>query len=159
MYPIAKVIGPLSSPELASFESKFTTGAPDECWLWQAGTDGNGYGSFWLRGGNFAAHRVALTVARGALDPFRVIDHLCRNRACVNPDHLEETTVQCNTARGIGPTAAAATARLVGRCVNGHDIGAVGLHKQGAVLTCGKCGRDRVARYRAKKRAAQLVAA
>nr|WTB35078.1 HNH endonuclease [Streptomyces sp. NBC_00830] len=95
-----------------SYVSKTENG----CWPWQGALD-QGYGSFSLKGTNLRAHRVAYTVARGELPEDKVLDHLCRNRPCVNPDHLELVTVQVNTLRGEGPSAQAAKAT---HCPQGH---------------------------------------
>lgn len=129
-------------------------GAPDDCWSWVGARDRDGYGQVRQGVRVYRAHRVSYALTFGAIDPALVIDHLCRNTACVNPCHLENTTVQINTARGDGPAAAAAAARLLGQCLNGHVIAEVGEHKQRAGMTCAECGRDRVRRYRQRQAAA-----
>lgn len=86
------------------------------CWNWQRPLD-NGYGNFYIGKLGVRAHRVAYTLVKGTLPDDKVIDHLCRNRACVNPEHLELVTVQINTLRGVGPSAQAA---LVTHCPQGH---------------------------------------
>src|ERR1700747_304807 len=62
-----------------------------ECWEWQGHVSKLGYGQFSLRGEPMLAHRFAHLVFNG--DTSLVIDHLCRNRKCVNPDHLEAVTL------------------------------------------------------------------
>lgn len=82
-----------------------------------------------------------------------VIDHLCRNRGCVNPDHLEAVTQQVNAIRGIGP--AARNAKAV-ECIDGHAL-------SGANLYVTKDGRRQCRECRAKasrnwrKKVAQLA--
>lgn len=68
----------------------------DECWVWRGCRDGDGYGSFQRR----KAHRVFYEAFVGPVPPHLQIDHLCRNRACVNPDHLEPVTLHENVRRG-----------------------------------------------------------
>lgn len=77
----------------------------ETCWEWTASRD-QGYGQFGLgrhpATGRYVvtkAHRVAWEMLRGPRNPEMVIDHLCRNRACVNPDHLEEVTNAVNIQR------------------------------------------------------------
>lgn len=139
-------------------ESRFWASAapivPGRCWEWSGKRDRDGYGRVTIDGVTFRVHRIAYALAYGHLRQDRVVDHLCRNPGCVNPMHLEETTVQINTARGVGPCADRARARLRGLCINGHVIAEVGEHKQGRGMTCAQCGRDRARRYRARLAAA-----
>lgn len=70
------------------------------CWLWQGEINRNGYGRVWIEGKRVMVHRVVWGVLRGPIADGMVLDHLCRNRACCNPDHLEPVTVRENTLRG-----------------------------------------------------------
>ncbi len=123
---------------------------PNGCIEWRGSLDSKGYGRFKRDGRQYFAHRVALALAGVDLGE-NDVDHLCRNRRCVNPDHLEPVSTKENTARGNGATAAAIRARRDGECVNGHVIAEVGEHRQGDGFTCAECGRDRVRRYKARK--------
>ena len=71
-----------------------------ECWLWTAATS-RGYGRFVMQGSLRLAHRVAWRIVRGS-DPSAdmVLDHVCRVRSCVNPDHLREVTMAENVRVG-----------------------------------------------------------
>ena len=76
------------------------------CWLWTGGIDGDGYGVFSIV--NYkpvSAHRFAYELHRGPIPEGLTIDHLCRVRCCVNPDHLEAVTRRVNTMRGFGALA------------------------------------------------------
>lgn len=89
----------------------------ETCWLWLGASSLNGYGRFSIAGRMFGAHRYAWTLLRGEIPEGLVIDHLCRVRHCVNPEHMEVVSPKVNTLRGLGPTAANA---LKTHCGRGH---------------------------------------
>lgn len=72
------------------------------CWLWTGGTGRNGYGDVYFDGRMQKAHRIVYRIFKGPIPEGLVLDHLCRIRRCVNPDHLEPVTHRENTIRGIG---------------------------------------------------------
>ncbi len=90
----------------------------DECWLF-TGPVGDGYGRIWVNGQRKYAHVAAYEQIHGHVPEGLVIDHLCRNRSCVNPAHLEPVTNRENVLRGNGITAV--NARKT-HCVHGHPF-------------------------------------
>lgn len=68
------------------------------CWVWQRGVDCHGYGQVIRAGRSVRAHRVYFEEAHGWCPP--TLDHLCRNRRCVNPAHLEPCSRGENVRRG-----------------------------------------------------------
>ena len=71
-----------------------------ECWVWTASIRPNGYGEFRCNGRLTRAHRFAYEQMVGPVPEGLQLDHLCRNRACVNPEHLEPVTGSVNVQRG-----------------------------------------------------------
>lgn len=108
------------------------------CWEWQGATT-NGYGAAWSGGGRGIgrvrmAHRLFYELIVGDVGD-AVLDHLCRNRRCVNPEHLEPTTHQVNILRGVGATAANAAKT---HCPQGHTYADHAYVKSGRRI-CGIC--------------------
>lgn len=102
------------------FWTKVEKRGPDECWEWKAGK-GNGYGSIRAtgHGPSLLAHRISYELLVGPIPEGLVIDHLCRNRGCVNPTHLEPVTMVENVMRGESPYARAARQT---ECIHGHPF-------------------------------------
>lgn len=71
------------------------------CWEWRAARYPTGYGHCRWAGKSAYAHRIAYLLVRGSIPSGLEIDHLCRNRACVRPDHLEAVTHRENVRRGL----------------------------------------------------------
>lgn len=90
------------------------------CWLWTGAlSGGTGYGSFWADGRHVLAHRFAYEVEVGAIPEGMQIDHLCRVRRCVRPDHLEAVSQRENIRRSEALSARLARANV---CKRGHSL-------------------------------------
>ena len=84
---------------LTRFEDKYVVCPGTACWIWTAGISSNGYAVFWDRGPK-KAHRFAYERFVGPVPAGLELDHLCRVRHCVNPEHLEPVTRAENCKRG-----------------------------------------------------------
>lgn len=88
---------------------------PDGCWRWQGSLNHAGYGRIKLRDRWQAIHRAVYEAHRGPIPDGLELDHLCRNRACVNPDHLEPVARQENIRRAHGSMMKASRRKAVAR--------------------------------------------
>lgn len=89
------------------------------CWVWMGGVGRGGYGKFYHNSKTVLAHRISYLDAFGEIPHGLQLDHLCRVRCCVNPNHLEPVTARTNVMRGEGP---AAINSQKTHCVNGHSL-------------------------------------
>lgn len=134
---------------------------PDCCWEWQAGLRkdylGNGgYGMFNAgKGRTTHAHRLAYEELIGPIPEGLVIDHLCRNKACVNPAHMEPVTNRENILRGNGRAAKLARRTHCETCGRPYDW-ADNRGKRGCSECRRRIGRAAALRWKARQKAKQL---
>lgn len=116
----------------------------DSCWLWIGPLRANGYGMYNHR----PAHRVTYELLVGPIPDGLHIDHLCRVRHCVNPDHLEPVTQAENNRRA----GAAKT-----HCPRDHEYTPENTYNKNGSRMCRTCHRDRSREaYRRKRQEATL---
>jgi len=106
------------------------------CIIWMGAISSNGYGHFWFNRKPIGAHVWAWVAANGPLPQGLQIDHLCRNRPCVNARHLEAVTGRVNTLRG--NTITAANSRKT-HCPIGHELNGVNLIRVAGRRVCREC--------------------
>lgn len=125
----------------------------DTCWLWTGGLWETGYGRFWFDGRTVLAHRWSYEHHVQAIPKGRQLDHLCRVRNCVRPDHLEPVSARENLMRG--KTKAAANAAKT-ECPLGHpyDHHNTYVDKRGR-RSCNICRAAATARYQERQRLAK----
>jgi hypothetical protein len=128
---------------------------PTACWLWLGTIDADGYGVTKRRGRQWKAHRWLWTIMRGPIPDGLVVDHLCRVRRCVNPNHMELVPNELNTQRGEGW--AGKNLRKT-HCKYGHPFDLLNTHIKGGERVCLTCRREQAARtYRTKPRPAYPI--
>jgi HNH endonuclease len=112
------------------------------CWSWTGRKNAKGYGLVSYQGYYFRVHRLVFELINGTIPPPNklVLDHLCRNRSCCNPDHLECVTNRENLMRGEG--VAAKGARQT-HCAQGHPFETYGARRANGYRWCKECQRIR----------------
>lgn len=124
----------------------------DRCWGWSSTVTTKGYAMIWDpdRANNRPAHRLMYEHFIGPVPEGLQLDHLCRNRSCVNPYHLEPVTARENVLRGTGPTAINA-ART--QCKNGHEFTPENTYlRRSGGRSCIECGRIKSRAYQRRIR-------
>lgn len=112
---------------------------PDDCWIWIGDTTPNGYGAHRIRPGEprRAAHRISYEQHVGPIPGNRQLDHLCRDRSCVNPTHLEPVTAAENTDRQDHAN------RRKTHCPRGHEYTPANTTIRNGRRFCRKCAQGR----------------
>lgn len=134
------------------FFSKVIPGEWDECWLW-IGCSSRGYGQFTpYTGKSMGAHRWAYEFLRADIPKGLHLDHLCHNRSCVNPWHLEPVTCRVNVLR--------APKNMKTHCPHGHEWTPENtrIPKGTDQKVCRECCRRRAREYGQRKRDAAKAA-
>lgn len=128
------------APVMARFFSKIDS--IDDCWQWGGAKNWSGYGQFWYEGKQRTAHRFIYQFLVADITDDLVLDHLCRNTSCVNPDHLEAVTNQENITRGM-----ACYNKLKTVCKQGHPYSKENTYiRKGNYRDCRTCNRLRARR-------------
>lgn len=120
------------------------------CWLWTGNCNWGGYSKYWHDYKTIAGHRYSYTHAKGEIPPGLTIDHLCRVRNCVNPNHLEVVTMKENLKRALN------TLDKRTHCNHGHifDEANSRIVRTGGrtYRTCRACGNLRAREFAYRKK-------
>lgn len=124
---------------------------PGGCWLWTAAQDQKGYPLFAWHRVLVKAHRFAYERMVGPIPKGLTLDHLCRVRNCVNPEHLEPVTNRVNVLRGRGVTAVNA---IKTHCLRGHPLSGYNLYTPPGTnwRACRTCMVNQTREFRRKHR-------
>jgi len=121
-------------------------GVPSRCWMWTASLKSGGYGRFRVVSHKMdLAHRVSYDLTIDRIPEDLELDHLCRNRGCVNPQHLEPVTRKVNQLRGFAPMAINARKQT---CPRGHVLAGENLVRQQEAKGWRECRTCRLQKVR-----------
>ena len=123
-----------TSTQLSRFWAKVEK--TETCWLWSAWLDGHGYGRVRFNGKPTPAHRLSYLIHVGEVPDGFMIDHICHNRRCVNPDHLRTVTNKQNGENRNGPQSNNKTG-VLGVCTTRSGKFAGRIRHQGKAIHCG----------------------
>lgn len=149
----AKPMPALSDSDRSRFDEKFERLGADECWLWMGALSGSGYGSFHLSGETYQAHRVAVSATGRAVPTWAVIDHTCRNRRCVNPQHLRAVDRRANVHEN--SSSPAHLNSLKTHCPRGHLLSGDNLVMDRGKRRCRSCKAAALREIRSRRSVAE----
>ena len=136
-----------TTPEMLreKFEARFIPEPNSGCWLWEAGISSSGYGKFYRtdisKSGQEYAHRMSWMIYRGEIEGGLFVDHrVCRNKLCVNPDHMVVCT---NRENVLQPDGSPAIKKAKSHCPHGHLYEGVNLIITRGTRECRTCVRAR----------------
>ena len=147
----------IANTEVTDLAEKLLTkvNKTQSCWVWVGAKSGSGYGRIRVGDKLHQAHRISYELFRESIPAGMNLDHLCLNKLCVNPEHLEVVTSQTNTLR---------FTRARAKCRNGHrytnentwwrknSSNVSEVNSEGLTRTCRTCYRDGWQRQNIKRR-------
>lgn len=132
----------------------------DTCWNWTGALNAEGekgYGVIWFRNAQEYVHRLAFELLVGPIPKGRTIDHLCRNRKCVRPEHLRAVSLRENV---LSSTGISAVNWQKTHCLQGHPFTEENtwVNPKDGSRHCRSCGRAKAREYYRKKKGIPLDA-
>ena len=141
----------MKTPLVERLDKRIRRSKKSGCWIWTAMLNADGYAIFEYQDKTFSVHRWQYLQIHGEIPDGKELDHLCRVRHCVNPDHLEPVTHAENVARG----QAGINMKLKTHCPAGHsydDLNTYIYPKTGS-RGCKKCRNAKAVAFTKEKRA------
>ena len=132
--------------ELLTFQKRIELDILTGCWIWKGGEKHSFYGYFKIKGKSKRAHRVSYEHWNGKIPEGLEIDHLCRVRRCVNPQHLEAVTHLENMRRAIMSKGNQYTDKT--HCKRGHEFNEKNTNYSNNKRNCRVCHKIRCRGYR-----------
>lgn len=117
------------------------SGGPDSCWQWTGALNSNGHAQFWYAGQMRGAYRLLWAWIHGDLHEGLELDHVCKNKRCVNTSHLEEVTHKVNSQRAMKGVLRKT------HCLRGHPYTPENTYTYRGVRTCKTCIQAHWRRY------------
>lgn len=107
------------------------------CWMWTGSISKGGYGNFCVGAKQYKPHRISFVLAKGTIPLGLCLDHVCRNRSCVNPKHIRIVTRGRNAIEN--STSPAAINAKKTHCIRGHELTGENLQAQNGGRQCRAC--------------------
>lgn len=132
-------------------DTHFYNGTP--CWEWTSNKTNDGYGRFHLNGKKELPHRVYYQDTKGKIPNGLELDHLCRNHACLNLEHLQAITHKENMKRGLTGFLSGLKNHLKTHCPHGHEYNEKNTYIQpSGSRMCRTCGKIKARQIRQRKK-------
>ena len=140
------------------FDEKWMPEPNTGCWLWVASIGSHGYGQIHANGYPVLAHRLSYEMHRETIPEGMTIDHLCRQKVCVNPDHMETVTLAENLRRADHKAGIPKGRYKATHCAKGHSyLITAKFNRSERRRYCSVCYRDNQDRKRLEKKLKQGV--
>jgi len=127
-----------------------------DCWRWSGFINNYGYGEMIINGKSYRTHRISFSIFNGELIDGMVIDHICKNKSCINPDHLRQVTQKFNCLDNSSSPLAENSRKT--HCKNGHELTEDNIYKKKNWRCCLACKKIDHIRHNQKLKEKRRIA-